>query len=76
MANKEFVNFPNASRLKKFPQRPITCPIKSPNIPISVIGARLYYVVFAWSEFKDNPLLILNLRTGGLAIYGGVLPNP
>ncbi len=42
-------------------------------IIISVIGARLYYVVFAWSEFKDNPLLILNLRTGGLAIYGGVI---
>lgn len=40
---------------------------------ISVIGARLYYVAFAWSEFSDNPLQILNLRTGGLAIYGGVI---
>lgn len=42
-------------------------------IIISVIGARLYYVAFAWSEFKDHPLSILNLRTGGLAIYGGVI---
>lgn len=42
-------------------------------IIISVIGARLYYVAFAWDEFKDNPISILNLRTGGLAIYGGVI---
>ncbi len=42
-------------------------------IILSVIGARLYYVIFEWDEFKDNPLSILNLRTGGLAIYGGVI---
>lgn len=42
-------------------------------IIISVIGARLYYVIFAFDEFKDNPLSILNLRTGGLAIYGGII---
>lgn len=42
-------------------------------IVISVIGARVYYVVFAWEEFADNPLSIFNLRTGGLAIYGGII---
>ncbi|NLJ89522.1 MAG: prolipoprotein diacylglyceryl transferase [Clostridiales bacterium] len=42
-------------------------------IIVSVLGARLYYVIFAWDEFRDNPLNILNLRTGGLAIYGGVI---
>lgn len=42
-------------------------------IIFSVIGARLYYVIFAWDEFSYNPLRILNLRTGGLAIYGGVI---
>lgn len=42
-------------------------------IVISVICARLYYVIFAWDEFADNPLQIFNLRTGGLAIYGGVI---
>lgn len=42
-------------------------------ILFSVIGARLYYVVFAWNEFTDNPISILNLRTGGLAIYGGII---
>lgn len=42
-------------------------------IIVSVIGARLYYVVFSWDIFADDPLSILNLRTGGLAIYGGVI---
>ncbi len=42
-------------------------------ILFSVIGARLYYVAFAWNEFSDNPISILNLRTGGLAIYGGII---
>jgi phosphatidylglycerol---prolipoprotein diacylglyceryl transferase len=42
-------------------------------IILSVIGARLYYVVFTWDEFRDNPLQIFNTRTGGLAIYGGVI---
>lgn len=39
----------------------------------SIIGARLYYVIFSWDYYKDNPLQILNLRGGGLAIYGGVI---
>lgn len=42
-------------------------------IILSVIGARLYYVVFAWDEFKDDPIQIFNIRQGGLAIYGGVI---
>ncbi len=39
----------------------------------SIIGARIYYVIFAWSEFRSNPLRIFNLREGGLAIYGAVI---
>jgi len=39
----------------------------------SVIGARIYYVVFAWDFYKDDLLSIFNLRSGGLAIYGGVI---
>lgn len=42
-------------------------------IVLSVIGARAYYVIFAWEEFADNPLSVFNLRTGGLAIYGGII---
>ena len=42
-------------------------------IVFSIIGARAYYVVFQWDMYKDNLLEILNLRNGGLAIYGGVI---
>ena len=38
-----------------------------------VIGARLYYVAYSWDMFKDDPLRILNFRTGGMAIYGGII---
>lgn len=39
----------------------------------SVIGARLYYVIFSWDYYKDDLLSIFNLREGGLAIYGAVI---
>lgn len=42
-------------------------------IVCSIIGARLYYVIFEWDYYKENLLQILNLRAGGLAIYGGVI---
>ncbi len=42
-------------------------------LPAAVIGARLYYVIFEWSSYKDNLASIFNLREGGLAIYGGVI---
>ncbi|MGC4020009.1 MAG: prolipoprotein diacylglyceryl transferase [Muricomes sp.] len=38
-----------------------------------IAGARIYYVAFSWDVYKDNLLDILNLREGGLAIYGGVI---
>lgn len=39
----------------------------------SIIGARLYYVIFSWDKYKDNLSSIFNIRQGGLAIYGGVI---
>ena len=42
-------------------------------ILIGIAGARLYYVFFQWDAYKDDPIQILNLRAGGLAIYGGVI---
>lgn len=39
----------------------------------SIIGARVYYVVFAWDLYKDDLLSVFNLRQGGLAIYGAVI---
>lgn len=42
-------------------------------IVLSVIGARAYYVIFDWDNYKSDLLQIFNLRAGGLAIYGGVI---
>lgn len=39
----------------------------------SVIGARAYYVAFSWDMYKGDLKSIINLRQGGLAIYGGVI---
>lgn len=38
-----------------------------------IAGARIYYVIFSWETYKDDLLSILNLREGGLAIYGGII---
>ena len=38
-----------------------------------VIGARLYYVIFEWDQYRGDILKILNIRQGGLAIYGGII---
>ena len=42
-------------------------------IIFSIVGARLYYVFFAWDYYKNDLLSIFNTRNGGLAIYGGVI---
>lgn len=42
-------------------------------VVLSVIGARIYYVIFSWDSYKDDLLSIFNIREGGLAIYGGVI---
>ncbi len=42
-------------------------------LPIAIIGARTWYVIFEWDMYKNNPIQILNFRAGGLAIHGGIL---
>ena len=42
-------------------------------ILFAVVGARLYYVAFSWDNYKNNLWQILNIRGGGMAIYGGVI---
>ena len=42
-------------------------------IIFGVIGARIYYVIFSWDDYKNNLLQIFNIRGGGLAIYGGII---
>lgn len=44
-------------------------------ILFGVIGARIYYVIFSWDKYKADPIQILNIRNGGLAIYGGVIAS-
>ncbi len=39
----------------------------------SVLGARAYYVIFFWDYYREHPGEILDIRGGGLAIYGGVI---
>jgi len=41
--------------------------------PFAILCARLYYCVFSWDQYADDPISILYIWKGGLAIYGGVL---
>ena len=41
--------------------------------PIAIVGARLYYVIFQWSYYSQNPSEIFAIWNGGIAIYGGLI---
>ena len=47
--------------------------LAAPLIIFSIMGARIYYVIFMWDFYKNDPIQILNIRGGGLAIYGGII---
>jgi phosphatidylglycerol:prolipoprotein diacylglycerol transferase len=42
-------------------------------VPLAIICARIYYVIFQWDNYKDNPISALYIWQGGIAIYGGVI---
>ncbi len=42
-------------------------------LPVGILGARIYYVIFSWSSFAPDPVSVLYLWEGGLAIYGGLI---
>ncbi|MCK5388157.1 MAG: prolipoprotein diacylglyceryl transferase [Candidatus Izimaplasma sp.] len=42
-------------------------------IPLSIIGTRLWYVMFEWDQYKNDLVRILQISDGGLAIHGGVI---
>ena len=42
-------------------------------LPLGIIGARLYYCAFSWEQYRANPLSVLYIWEGGLAIYGGII---
>lgn len=41
--------------------------------PLSILGARLYYVAFQWQDYAANPAKIFAIWEGGIAIYGGLI---
>ena len=41
--------------------------------PFAILCARAYYCIFAWEEYASNPISVLYIWQGGLAIYGGVI---
>lgn len=43
------------------------------SLPLGVVGARLYYVIFEFNSYKNNLSDIFNIRQGGLAIHGGII---
>jgi len=42
-------------------------------VPSAIVGARLYYVAFKWQDYKDNPIDIIKIWEGGIAIYGALI---
>lgn len=42
-------------------------------VPLAIVGARAYYCLFSWNLYKDDPIRVLYIWEGGLAIYGGVI---
>lgn len=42
-------------------------------VPLAIVCARLYYCIFYWDLYRNNPIAVLYVWEGGLAIYGGVI---
>ena len=42
-------------------------------IPLAIICARIYYVIFRFNMYSEDLLAIFNIREGGLAIFGGII---
>lgn len=42
-------------------------------VPISIISARIYYVIFSWDFYKDHPEQIIRIWEGGIAIHGALI---
>lgn len=41
--------------------------------PFAIACARAYYVAFTWESYRDDPISVLYIWEGGIAIYGGVI---
>ncbi len=65
-----YANF-NAKRFSVDMDKLLNCFIVG--VITAILGARLYYVIFRWDYFSQNPSQILNVRDGGIAIYGAII---
>ncbi len=43
------------------------------SVPVAIVTARLYYVIFSWEQYAGNWMSVFDIRSGGLAIYGGII---
>ena len=41
--------------------------------PFAILCARIYYVAFSWADYADDPISVLYIWEGGIAIYGSVI---
>ena len=41
--------------------------------PLAIVCARIYYCAFSWADYRDNPISVLYIWNGGIAIYGSVI---
>ncbi len=65
-----YANF-NAKRFECDMDKVLNCFIVG--VITAILGARLYYVIFKWDYFSQHPSEILNIRDGGIAIYGAII---
>jgi len=42
-------------------------------VPLSIISARIYYVIFSWETYKDHPVDVFKIWEGGIAIHGALI---
>ncbi len=61
----------NAKRFEVDVDKLLNCFIVG--IITAILGARIYYVAFKWDYFSTHPAEILNIRDGGIAIYGAII---
>lgn len=61
----------SASRFNVDKEKLVDCVIVG--IITGIVGARLYYVAFRFEDYLNDPISIIMINKGGLAIYGGII---
>lgn len=66
-----FVTVYEAKRTRQNPETYFDLAICT--VIFAIVGARIFYVIFSWDVYKEHLLRIFSIRSGGLALYGGVI---